>query len=75
MGPAIGVVFLVVLDQFIQDFGKWNQIVLGGLIVVTVLFFRGGLWGGANLLWRFALDSVGIRQSVAQALGAAPRGK
>ena len=44
LGPAIGVVFLVVLDQFIQDFGKWNQIVLGGLIVFTVLFFRGGLW-------------------------------
>ena len=75
LGPAIGVVFLVVLDQFIQDFGKWNQIVLGGLIVVTVLFFRGGLWGGANLLWHFALDSVGIRQRVAEALGTAPRGR
>ena len=75
LGPAIGVVFLVVLDQFIQDFGKWNQIVLGGLIVVTVLFFRGGLWGGANLLWHYALESVGIRQRVAEALGAATRGK
>ena len=75
MGPAIGVVFLVVLDQFIQDFGKWNQIVLGGLIVFTVLFFRGGLWGGANLVWHYALESVGMKQSVAQVLGAAPRGK
>ena len=75
LGPAIGVVFLVVLDQFIQDFGKWNQIVLGGLIVVTVLFFRGGLWGGMNLLWRYALEYAGIGDRLAQALGAASRGR
>ncbi len=60
MGPAVGVVFLVVLEQLIQDFGKWNQIVLGGLIVVTVLFFRGGLWGGATLLWRAACRRAGL---------------
>ncbi len=58
LGPAVGVVFLVILDQLIQDFGKWNQIVLGGLIVVTVLFFRGGLWGGINLLGRSLLQLV-----------------
>ena len=75
MGPAIGVVFLMILDQLIQDFGKWNQIVLGGLIVVTVLFFRGGLWGGINLLGRYALESVGVRRRLAQALGAATRGQ
>ena len=75
MGPAIGVVFLMVLDQLIQDFGKWNQIVLGGLIVVTVLFFRGGLWGGINLLWLYLLGLLGLERRVAQALTAAPRGE
>jgi branched-chain amino acid transport system permease protein len=49
-GPALGVIFVTVLEQAIQDFGKWNQIVFGFLIVMVVLFFRGGLWGGLMLL-------------------------
>jgi branched-chain amino acid transport system permease protein len=65
-GPAIGVVFVVTLGQLIQEFGKWNQAVFGLLMVATVLFFRGGLWGGAQLAlrrvarWgsRLARDSV-----------------
>jgi branched-chain amino acid transport system permease protein len=51
-GPALGVVFVVTLGQLIQDFGKWNQAVFGILMIVTVLFVRGGLWGGAQLLLR-----------------------
>jgi branched-chain amino acid transport system permease protein len=58
IGPAVGVVFIMILDQLIQDFGKWNQLVLGALIVLTVLFFRGGLWGGAALLARFVWQLV-----------------
>jgi branched-chain amino acid transport system permease protein len=53
-GPALGVAFVVTLGQLIQDFGKWNQAVFGVLMVATVLFFRGGLWGGAQLLLRHA---------------------
>ena len=75
MGPAIGVVFLMVLDQLIQDFGKWNQIVLGGLIVVTVLFFRGGLWGGINLLWDYLRGFLGLRRRPTRGLAASPRGE
>jgi ABC-type branched-subunit amino acid transport system permease subunit len=37
--------FVTVLEQAIQSFGKWNQIVFGLLIVLVVMFFRGGLWG------------------------------
>ena len=44
-GPALGVIFVTVLEQAIQSFGKWNQIVFGLLIVLVVMFFRGGLWG------------------------------
>jgi branched-chain amino acid transport system permease protein len=50
IGPAVGVIFVTLLGQAIQDFGKWNQIVFGFLIVMAVVFFRGGLWGGIQLL-------------------------
>jgi len=52
VGPALGVIFVTVLQQAVQDFGKWNQIVFGLLIVLCVLFFRGGLWGALQLLWQ-----------------------
>jgi branched-chain amino acid transport system permease protein len=51
VGPALGVIFVTVLQQAVQDFGKWNQIVFGLLIIFCVLFFRGGLWGALQLLW------------------------
>jgi branched-chain amino acid transport system permease protein len=52
-GPMIGIVFVTVLEQVIQDFGKWNQLVFGVLIVLVVLFFRGGIWGGLALAGRW----------------------
>jgi branched-chain amino acid transport system permease protein len=51
IGPVLGVIFVTFLEQAIQDFGKWNQIVFGLLIVVVVVFFRGGLWGAITLLF------------------------
>jgi branched-chain amino acid transport system permease protein len=51
-GPALGVIFVTVLEQAIQSFGKWNQIVFGLLIVLVVMFFRGGLWGIVELVGR-----------------------
>jgi branched-chain amino acid transport system permease protein len=61
LGPVIGVIFITFLDQLIADFGVWNQLILGALIVITVLFFRGGLWGGLRLLVRHALRASGLR--------------
>lgn len=72
LGPVIGVIFITFLDQLIADFGVWNQLILGSLIVITVLFFRGGLWGGIRMLTRLGLNSVGLaRLSKAPAPGAA----
>jgi branched-chain amino acid transport system permease protein len=51
-GPALGVIAVTLTDQAIQDFGKWNQLVFGVLIVVIVLFFPGGLWGGMQSIGR-----------------------
>jgi branched-chain amino acid transport system permease protein len=59
IGPAVGVVFVTILEQAIQDFGKWNQIVFGVLIVLVVMFFRGGIWGGLTLFGRWILRQFG----------------
>lgn len=45
VGPAIGAVFYIWLEQAIQTFAEWNQLVLGALLVLAVLFFKGGIWG------------------------------
>jgi hypothetical protein len=47
----------------IADFGVWNQLILGALIVITVLFFRGGLWGGIRMLTRLGLRYVGLARA------------
>lgn len=63
LGPVIGVIFITFLDQLIADFGVWNQLILGALIVITVLFFRGGLWGGIRMLTALGLRYVGLGPS------------
>jgi branched-chain amino acid transport system permease protein len=64
-GPVVGVVFVTVLQQVIQGFGEWNQMVFGLLVVLVVLFFRGGLWGAIRLFWRTLIPVVtGRRKSV-----------
>jgi branched-chain amino acid transport system permease protein len=63
LGPVIGVIFITFLDQLIADFGVWNQLILGALIVITVLFFRGGLWGGIRMLAKLGLGHVGLSRA------------
>lgn len=62
IGPAIGAVGYVVLQQLVQTFAEWNQLVLGGLLVLSVLFFRRGIWGavsgGVHWLWANARPRV-----------------
>lgn len=61
-GPVVGVVFVTVLQQVIQGFGGWNQMVFGLLVVLVVLFFRGGLWGAIRLFWHALLSVVSGRR-------------
>jgi branched-chain amino acid transport system permease protein len=56
-GPVVGVAFVTILQQVIQGFGAWNQMVFGMLVVLVVLFFSGGLWGAIRLFWN-ALTSI-----------------
>jgi branched-chain amino acid transport system permease protein len=52
IGPVIGAVTLVGLQQYLLAFGDLQLIIYGGLIVVLVLVARGGVAGGLIALWR-----------------------
>jgi len=52
IGPVIGAVTLVGLQQYLLAFGDLQLIIYGGLIVVLVLVARGGVAGGLAALWR-----------------------
>jgi branched-chain amino acid transport system permease protein len=75
IGPVLGVAFVTVLQQAIQDFGKWNQMVFGALVVLVVLFFRGGIWGGVQLLGRQATSLLPKRDPAEMGGIGAVRGK
>jgi branched-chain amino acid transport system permease protein len=53
IGPVIGAVTLVGLQQYLLAFGDLQLIIYGGLIVVLVLVARGGVAGGLIALWQF----------------------
>ena len=65
IGPALGATAYVCLDQLVQSFGKWNQVVMGGLLVIVVLFFRWGIWGAVDRIIRFGLRQLMNRVGVA----------
>ena len=69
------VAFVTVLQQAIQDFGKWNQMVFGALVVLVVLIFRGGIWGGVQLLAQQATSLLPRRDPAEMGGIGAVRGK
>ena len=52
IGPVIGAVTLVGLQQYLLALGDLQLIIYGGLIVVLVLVARGGVAGGLTALWQ-----------------------
>ena len=52
IGPVIGAITLVGLQQYLLAFGDLQLIIYGGLIVLLVLVARGGIAGGLTILWR-----------------------
>jgi branched-chain amino acid transport system permease protein len=45
IGPMVGAVFLTFFETVLSSFFEWYHIVTGGLFMLVVIFFRGGLWG------------------------------
>lgn len=52
IGPAVGAVSVVTLQQLFQVFAAWNQLVLGLFLIIVVLLFPRGLWGVVQSLAR-----------------------
>jgi branched-chain amino acid transport system permease protein len=44
-GPVFGAIFLLVLEEVLSGFTEYWQIILGPLLVLVVLFARGGIDG------------------------------
>ncbi len=65
IGPVIGAVTLVGLQQYLLAFGDLQLIIYGGLIVVLVLVARGGVAGGLEALWRWGRRRRNVKVSVA----------
>lgn len=78
IGPVIGAVFLVGIQQYLLAFGTLQLIIYGGLIVVLVLVARGGVAGGLIFLWRLLARLFGWKRDAIMAApsadqtGAAP---
>lgn len=70
IGPFIGAVTLVGLQQYLLSFGDLQLIIYGALIVVLVLIARGGVAGGLVTLWQ-VLAGRSRRAGQAAALTAA----
>jgi branched-chain amino acid transport system permease protein len=45
LGPAVGSILLIFLDKIVTSYLRYWSFVLGILLALMVLFFRGGLSG------------------------------
>ena len=54
-GPLVGALIFFALNKFLSDYGSWYLLGLGGLAIVTTIFFKQGLWGYAQQRWGWAL--------------------
>ncbi len=75
IGPVIGAILLVGLQQYLLSFGDLQLIIYGALIVVIVLVARGGVAGGLTALWqRLAGRARRGRKEIAMAPSTGERG-
>ena len=52
-GPLLAAFGLVILAEWLADFGAWREIVLAGIIISVMVFYPGGLWGAVSELYDF----------------------
>jgi branched-chain amino acid transport system permease protein len=50
-GPLVGTLIFWALNKFFSDYGSWYLMGLGGLAIVTTIFFKQGLWGWVQQRW------------------------
>jgi branched-chain amino acid transport system permease protein len=52
MGPSVGALLVLVLQNYLSGFGSWTTVITGVVFVVCVLAFRRGIVGEAIALTR-----------------------
>ncbi len=51
-GPLLGALAFIVLEELLSGITVYWQLIFGPFLILVVLFFRGGLLGGLDALWR-----------------------
>jgi len=52
-GPVIGALLLEVISEYLREFGIFRLLIFAGLIIVTLRFFRRGMYGALKqVIWR-----------------------
>jgi branched-chain amino acid transport system permease protein len=44
-GPVIGTIVFLLLEEFLSQFTEYWAVIMGPLLLLTVLFARGGIMG------------------------------
>jgi branched-chain amino acid transport system permease protein len=52
MGPAVGALVVVTLENELAQLGSWVTVITGAVFAVCVLSFRRGIVGEVRALWR-----------------------
>lgn len=52
VGPSVGALLVVTLENELASFGSWVTVITGGVFVACVLAFRRGIVGELRALWR-----------------------
>jgi branched-chain amino acid transport system permease protein len=61
VGPAVGAIFLVSMQQYLAGLGEWVTVVQGAIFVVTVLAFRRGIVGESIAWYRARRSALAAR--------------
>jgi branched-chain amino acid transport system permease protein len=52
VGPSVGALLVVTLENELAGFGSWVTVITGGVFIACVLAFRRGIVGEVRALWR-----------------------
>lgn len=51
VGPIVGAAIFTLLPDWLQDFGEWRDVAIGGLLLLIIIVTREGLTGAAGYGW------------------------
>jgi branched-chain amino acid transport system permease protein len=58
LGPSVGALLVVALENYLADVGSWVTVITGGVFVVCVLAFRRGIVGEVRAVVRRSFIGV-----------------